>query len=534
MDLGNKGKSSVNAGLIAGVVAVLTVLLALGGLLISQLEDTVLLPINASAESEQVDQLFRVLLGIGGAIFLLVEGALLYSIIRFRVKKGDTSDGPTIHGNVTLELVWTAIPAVIVLFLVVYSYQVWIDIRAPKEGEMVVNATGARFAWTFNYDLPVPDDMVAMFRENDLMSELEGNEEDGYTLNVTSNILHVYDERPVVMVMNSQDVIHAFWVPEMRIKQDLLPGRTTEIRFTPIALEREYDAEANAVYDEAADLAVTNYRENGELTTLVTFFGTDGEEVARLLETYTIGEFNRIVEAVRSVRNENPKVDPRSTSFTTAVKDRLTENLQNLPEEDMLAFASAFGTNGINYNQYRVVCTELCGSGHGAMYAYVRVYDSEQDYYETFVNPTIFARANPPDDPVLQGAQILASGTYPCSGCHLLQESGDGFTIDWGGLTGPALEGVGERAATNRSNSTGLAPEEYLFQSLYIPGAYLVPGFNNLMNNFQFGNPDGDLYMPVNDAKAIVAYLCSLSESSEYACDLENLDAYAASFIDDN
>lgn len=534
MDFGNKGKSSVNTGLIAGVVAVLTVLLALGGLLIAQLEDTLLLPINASAEAEQVDELFKVLLGFGGAIFLLVEGALLYSIIRFRAKKGDTSDGPTIHGNVTLELIWTAIPAVIVLFLVVYSYQVWVDIREPKEDEMVVHATGARFAWTFSYDLAVPEDMVTMFRENDVMADLDGSEEDGYTINVSSNILHVYDERPVVMVMNTQDVIHSFWVPEMRIKQDLLPGRTTEIRFTPISLERDYDEEAAAIYDEAADLAVSTYRESTELSTLVTFFGPDGEEVARLADAYAIGEFNRIVEAVRAVRNENPNLETRSTGFADAINTRLTENLQNLPQEDLQAFASAFGTNGVNYNQYRVVCTELCGSGHGSMYAYVRVYDNEQDYYETFVNPTLFARANPPDDPVLLGGQILESGTYPCSGCHTLQESGDGFSIDWGGLTGPSLEGIGERSAGSRSSATGLAAEEYIFQSLYAPGAYEAPGFNNLMNNFQFGNPDGDNYMPVNDAKAIVAYLCSLNDTGESACNLENLDNYAASFADDN
>jgi heme/copper-type cytochrome/quinol oxidase subunit 2 len=97
-----------------------------------------LLPPQASAGARQVDELFRILLIIGGAIFLLVEGLLLYSVIRFRAQPGDTTDGPSIHGNPTLEVIWTAIPSVIVLVLVVLGYQVWVDIRrVGADGDLV-------------------------------------------------------------------------------------------------------------------------------------------------------------------------------------------------------------------------------------------------------------------------------------------------------------------------------------------------------------------------------------------------------------
>src|SRR5690349_7999344 len=93
------------------VIAVVGVLLIAGGFLISS-ATPLLFPAEASAESVQVDQLVRIMLVIGGAIFLLVQGALVHSVLRFRAKPGDTSDGPHVHGNTLLEITWTAAPAV--------------------------------------------------------------------------------------------------------------------------------------------------------------------------------------------------------------------------------------------------------------------------------------------------------------------------------------------------------------------------------------------------------------------------------------
>src|SRR5690349_15851568 len=86
-------------------------LIAFGGLVIAEATPA-LFPVQASAEAPQVDNLFKFMLAIGGAIFLLVQGALVYSVIRFRARPGDTSDGVPLHGNATLEIVWTIIPAV--------------------------------------------------------------------------------------------------------------------------------------------------------------------------------------------------------------------------------------------------------------------------------------------------------------------------------------------------------------------------------------------------------------------------------------
>lgn len=378
--------SNSSSGLLIPILIVVALGLVVGGFLISQFTDSAF-PVKASAEAEQVDQLFKVLLGIGGAIFLLVEGLLLYSVIRYRTPAHDMSDGPTIHGNVTLEMVWTAIPAVIVLFLVIYSYQVWTDIRAPKDNELVVEVTGARFAWTFSYT----DDRVDQ--------------------KINSNVLHTYAGRPMRMVMHTNDVIHSFWIPAMRIKQDLLPGRTTEISFTPT--------------------------EPGE---------------------------------------------------------------------------------------YRVVCAELCGGGHGNMFATIVVHPDEETYM-TFIDQQVDQILNPPEDPALRGAQLLAAGAYPCSGCHTLQAPEAG--IDWNGTTGPNLNGVGDRAPSRVSGQTA---EEYLYTSIYDTDAYLVAGFGNLMNQFQKRDPAALNYFPSEDAQAVVAFLCTLTSDGQSVCDLENLAAYAESF----
>lgn len=215
MDVTNR-----NSGSPISIAAILPIALAgafivAGGLVIGTLTDR-LFPVQASAEAEQIDELFRVLLVLGGAIFLLVQGMLVFSILRFRARPGDMSDGVPMHGNVTLEIIWTAIPAAIVFYLVVQSYSVWTSIRTVRpDEELAVTAIGQRFAWSFNYTDPL----------NRLPA-------DG-PQNFSDSTLYTYVGRPVVVRMNTQDVNHAFWIPAMRVKQDLIAGHATEVRFTP-------------------------------------------------------------------------------------------------------------------------------------------------------------------------------------------------------------------------------------------------------------------------------------------------------------
>jgi cytochrome c oxidase subunit II len=162
----------------------------------------------ASVQGTDIDILFGVALGISTAIFVIVQGTLVYSIIRFSREPGDESDGPPIHGNTALEVVWTAIPAAIVVFLAIYSYQILNRIDSVQPDALNVEVRAMQYAWQFYY----PDS------------------------GVTSNELHIPLNRQVRLQMRSNDVIHSFWVPKFRIKKDVLPDRVTETLLTATEL----------------------------------------------------------------------------------------------------------------------------------------------------------------------------------------------------------------------------------------------------------------------------------------------------------
>jgi len=199
----------------------------------------IVLPEQASAESKSVDELFYILVIIGGVVFFLIQGMLLISVIAFRARPDDHSDGPTYHGNPLLEIIWTIIPALVVVFLAVISFNIWNQNSQPKASvnmidgnSITINVTGARYAWTHTY-------VTERFDPN------------GTQIIINSGAdLHTYIGQNVDLTLQTQDVIHSYWVPAMRVKQDLLPGdpmqggRPTALRFTPVRVEsRPYPAE---------------------------------------------------------------------------------------------------------------------------------------------------------------------------------------------------------------------------------------------------------------------------------------------------
>ena len=216
-----------------------------------------LLPVAASDEAAQVDALFNMMMTIATGLFLLVEGTIIIAAIRFRRPKDDNTDGPPIHGNIPLEIVWTAIPAVTVLIISVYSFEIYnamggLDPMASHDhyGAMVAhtdemspsgqNADKSLIAMASNRGTialglgaspenigkPVPLTVKVMGLQ---YAWIFTYPETG----VTSGELHIPVGQEVQLDITAQDVLHAFWLPEFRIKQDAIPGRETELRFTP-------------------------------------------------------------------------------------------------------------------------------------------------------------------------------------------------------------------------------------------------------------------------------------------------------------
>lgn len=206
-----------------------------------------LLPLAASKDAGDVDELFNFMMTIATGLFLLVEGVLVYSIIKFRRKKGDTTDGPPVEGNVPLEIVWTAIPTVIVFILSIYSFEIYN--RMGGLDPMVAGDPGPKMAHGHHHG-----QLVALDPQQDLALGLGVPPDSDQSIapleikvngiqyawvftypdsGVISGEIHVPVNRPVALTMTGGDVIHAFWLPEFRIKQDVIPGRETNLVFTP-------------------------------------------------------------------------------------------------------------------------------------------------------------------------------------------------------------------------------------------------------------------------------------------------------------
>jgi len=168
-------------------------------------------PVAASTQAEQIDTLWDVLLIVSVPIFVLVEVVVLFSVWKFRMKPGEEhKDGPPIHGNTRLEIIWTAIPATLLVALCGYAYAVLTDIESAKADTMKIRVVGEQFAWTYYYP---------------------GAGEGGREL--ASNQLYLPVDRPVLFTIQSKDVIHDFWVPAFRMKIDAVPGNTTHLNVTP-------------------------------------------------------------------------------------------------------------------------------------------------------------------------------------------------------------------------------------------------------------------------------------------------------------
>jgi len=179
------------------------VLASLVGIAITLLIDW--FPEPAASSAGKIDTLYDVLLICSVPVFILVMTIAIYSVVRFRAKPGDMGDGPPIHGNTRLEVIWVTIPFIMVSALAIYGWITLEDIEAKQKDEMVVNVTGQQFTWTFEY----PSEKVA------------------------SKELYLPVDRPVEFKIQTKDVIHSFWVPQFRLKSDAVPGLTTKIRLTP-------------------------------------------------------------------------------------------------------------------------------------------------------------------------------------------------------------------------------------------------------------------------------------------------------------
>ncbi len=194
-----------------GTKCVLPVLAFLSLCTPAMAERGLLLPEAISEHAERIDELFWIIFWLTGIVFVGTEGLLLYFIFKYRAKEGGKAHYT--HGNYKVEVIWTAIPAFILIALAAFQFNTWTEIKDPEkfptadDGAIQVHVLAQQFSWNFRYQGP----------------DGEWGTDDDFTV---ENQLIVPKDRPVVLQMRSIDVIHSLFMPVLRFKQDLVPGLT--------------------------------------------------------------------------------------------------------------------------------------------------------------------------------------------------------------------------------------------------------------------------------------------------------------------
>jgi cytochrome c oxidase subunit 2 len=166
------------------------------------------LPPVASRERHRIDIVFWLATVICIVIFTIVAAVIAYSVLKFRRQPDDDSDGPPIHGHTGLEIVWTAIPAVLVTVIAIVSSIVLVKNGRAGADPLRITVTAEQFLWSFKY---------------------ENHGADG----IVSPILYLPRGESAKLTLHSLDVIHSFWVPEFGQKQDAVPGTEQHLVITP-------------------------------------------------------------------------------------------------------------------------------------------------------------------------------------------------------------------------------------------------------------------------------------------------------------
>lgn len=194
------------------------------------------LPPPASAEAVLVDGLFSLMTAMGTFIFCGVVGTVTYSVLFQRAGKYDESDGPPIEGNLTLEVVWTAIPIVLVIWIAAASYRVYDQMSILGPMEHIHMGMGEAIAAPMEMAQGMPD--AARPEEIEVHARQWVWEFYYPEANVTSTELHLPKDRRIKLALTSEDVLHGFYIPAFRLKQDIVPGSVIAYRLTPTRIGR--------------------------------------------------------------------------------------------------------------------------------------------------------------------------------------------------------------------------------------------------------------------------------------------------------
>jgi cytochrome c oxidase subunit II len=411
-----------------------------------------------SRTAGQVDALFYFIAGVSLFFFLLVEGLLIYFAVKYRRRRGEeavaTSD---VHGNVALETVWIVIPSIVVVVFFYYGYMVFRDMHAPLPGASDIHVNARQFLFQIRY----PDGRTGI------------------------NELRVPVGKPVKLILSSEDVIHSFFIPAFRIKQDMVPGRYTYLWLEPTkpGTYDIYCAEYCGVGHSTmrATLVVMPEAEYaawaaGEEVEAVPLAGRGKELVERYgcLACHSLDGTAKVGPTFQGLYGRTVALEDGRT--LPADEEYLRESIVDPGAKLVKGFPNVMPT----------FKTILSADDIAAIVAYLKSLAKDGEEREEARREG----AAPPS--AARGGEIAER--YGCLGCH---------STDGSAKVGPTFKGLFGREVPLADGRTVTADEAYLRESVYDPGAKIVKGFPPAMPGFRGTLSEEDL-------AAIVAYIRTL------------------------
>src|SRR5579859_3542377 len=457
------------------------------------------LPGGASTVSGQVDYLFNVILWICIFFFFLVSILLVLFTVMYRHKPGQTHDTAAGHST-ALELTWTLIPSVIVVFLYYYGFRHYMDMTIEPAYSYEVTAVGKMWQWSFRYP-----------------TGLEANE------------LHVPINTPIRAVLTSNDVIHSLYIPAFRVKKDVVPGRFNRMWFQ--ATDSNY-----VVYATSAII-------DGKLATIAV--DSDGKPVnaeSDLTPKFGSEKFSKLSPGVQTALgdvgakytgdelvNELQLCNGSAIYITTTTSGasptlsmidgggnqlKAGSDFGSLPASIQAALKSeAHGDIPaaqpiqvfLDAQPYDIYCAGYCGTNHSIMRSRVIVHRTQADFDSWLKVQTELANNLPP---VQKGEKLYR--TQGCAQCH---------SIDGSKLVGPSWRDMWGRTENITGGPQIVVDAPYVKESILLPQAKIVEGFPPSMPPFALKDADID---------ALMAYMKSISSHVSEA-EKMNLNGPAAS-----
>jgi cytochrome c oxidase subunit 2 len=422
----------------------------------------------ASRTTGQVDALFLFIGGVSLFFFLLVEGLLIYFAIKYRKQKGaEGVETPDIRGNFLLETVWILIPSIVVASFFYYGYIVFRDIRTPSPGATDIHAVSRQWLFEFRY----PDGRSSI------------------------NELRVPAGSPVKLILSSDDVIHSFYIPAYRLKQDMVPGQYTTLYLHP---------------DKAGtyDILCAEYCGVAHSTMRAELIVMEPGAYAAWRETQAAPAGLSLAEQGKALVEKSgclgchalegkEKIGPNlGQGFGRKVL--LADGTSVTADEEYLR-ESIYDPKAKVVKGYPAVMPTFKGSlspdDVGAIIAYLRSLsgDKEEDKKKEGEKAVEKEERGGKEAPSAQKGKALTE-TLGCLGCH---------SVDGSGRVGPSFQGLFGRQVELADGGKVTADEAYIRESIARPKAKVVKGFPDVM-------PDFEGKIPEEDLSAIIVYIKTL------------------------